>query len=168
MIRNQHSIQQIDTLSPVEVLAMLKKNGFFDNQKNPIGKGIKHDYEVFEFNFDRFVVDHTTGLSWQQSGQEREMEHKEANDYIHSLNSTNYGGSNDWRLPTLEEAMYLMERELNDDGLFIDSAFDSKQKHIWTADIEDATFAWFVDFSLGYCASTFVDNFRFVRAVTSL
>ncbi|MCK6620702.1 MAG: DUF1566 domain-containing protein [Calditrichia bacterium] len=66
------------------------------------------------------------------------------------LNRQGFAGYSDWRLPTLEEAISLMERE-EKNGLYIDPLFDSRQWRIWTADKESASRAWVVLFDLGYC-----------------
>ena len=54
-------------LSDEQVTSMLVENGFFDRFKNP-NDGIKHQYEPQTLNGEKVVIDHTTGLTWQQSG----------------------------------------------------------------------------------------------------
>lgn len=73
-----------------------------------------------------------------------------------------------WRLPTLEEAMSLMEREMKSDGLNIDSLFGKTQRWIWTADKRSAGVAWGVYFFNGDCSDHGVDDLDYyVRAVRS-
>lgn len=57
----------------------------------------------------------------------------------------------EWRLPTLEEAMSLMEPVRNEDGLFINPVFSDKQRWIWTADQHGVSSAWVVYFGGGGC-----------------
>ena len=85
--------------------------------------------------------------------------------YIQSLNDQNFGGYNDWRLPTLEEAMSLLEPKKNNDGLYIDPVFDEIQSWLLTTDKRDASSAWVVDFLTGYCNHGDVTNDYYVRGV---
>lgn len=97
------------------------------------------------------------------------MTHGDAEKYILDLNNQNFGGYSGWRLPTLEEAMALMEPQEKDDGLHIDKVFDKKQDWIWTSSKPSPGVAWNVDFSYGFCNSNDVDTnlFNCVRAVRS-
>jgi len=92
------------------------------------------------------VIDHATGLTWQQSGSKETMSFAEAEKYIQKLNGQEYAGHNDWRLPTLEEAMSLMEPSTKNGDLYIDPVFDKTQRWIWTADKREAGVAWVVSF----------------------
>ncbi len=47
---------------------MLKKYNFYSKSKNPLAKGIRHQYEQIEYGDEGLIVDHATGLTWQQSG----------------------------------------------------------------------------------------------------
>ncbi|MCH8128131.1 DUF1566 domain-containing protein [candidate division KSB1 bacterium] len=71
----------------------------------------------------------------------------------------------DWRLPTLAEAMTLMEPVKKNEGLFIDSIFDPQQRWIWTSDKQSASGAWVVDFNFGGCTNYPLDDGNDVRAV---
>ncbi len=75
-----------------------------------------------------------------------------AEEYIRKINAETYGGYSDWRLPTLEEAMSLMEPEQKN-GLFIAGQFDfDKEQHlIWTSDKFTTSWAWCVSFTNGLC-----------------
>jgi len=109
------------------IIAMMKKNDFFEYETNWTGEGIQHYYEVIDSHGHKLVIDHVTGLIWQQSFSELHVPYSEVNKYILNLNSQNFGGYSNWRLPTLEEAMLLMESRPKNINLFIDSVFDSQK-----------------------------------------
>ncbi len=155
------------TLSEVEVKIMLVKNDFFDNGWNKNGKGITHHYKLEAVNDDKIVRDEATDLMWEQGGSPKYMTYADAKKYIDSLNVRKFASYNDWRLPTLEEAMSLMEREKNSAGLYINPMFDKMQSLIWTADRESAGRAWVVDFGYGYCYRFVIGFDYYVRAVRS-
>ncbi len=101
---------------------------------------------------------------WQQSGSDKDITYKKTKSYIMALNRQSFTGYSNWRLPTLGEAMSLMEPKKNSDNLYIDSRFDSKQKWIWTSDLYDASIAWVVNFNSGYCRYHFLNTYvRVVR-----
>lgn len=85
------------------------------------------------------------------------MDFERALVYIDSLNVARYAGYSNWRLPTLEEAMSLMEpaKVSATEKLFIKSIFDETQVWIWTSDKYSASAAWFVSFYNGYYPVTF-------------
>ena len=67
---------------------------------------------MFELQHEgKVVMDYATNLVWQQGGSSEYMEYEQAVNWVEELNRSGYAGFNDWRLPTLEEAMSLMERE---------------------------------------------------------
>ena len=154
------------TLSYDDVKKMLTEKKLFDKYKNKTGAGINNDYESRTEFGEKVVIDQATGLMWQQSGSDNYMTYKEAEQFIKGLNKgAGFAGYKDWRLPTLEEAMSLMEPEENSKGLYIDEKFDSKQQWIWTSDKKSAGVVWVVDFVDGYCFDFIDFNYYFVRAV---
>jgi len=154
-----------ENLSLDEVEKMLKERDFFDSGKNEQGKGIDHQYEVLEREGEKLVIDYTTGLTWQQSVSPDFMVYAYALKWIEDLNKNKFAGYDDWRLPTLEEAMSLMEPERKNGDLYIDGVFDRTQSWIWTADKKDGSVAWVVDFSYGNCNYDHVDLSYAGRAV---
>lgn len=94
-------------LSPETVQIMLRNKDIFDSRRNLSGPGISHKYEAQ--NGGTVVYDHASSLRWQQSGSLNDMNYERAKNYISELNHEQFAGYNDWRLPTLEEAMSLME-----------------------------------------------------------
>ena len=143
---------------------MLKDKGFFDVSRNKASSGFPHQYEVQEDG--KVVCDQASGLMWQQSGSDSYVPHKEARAYIGTLNSQAFAGYRDWRLPTLEEAMSLMEPSKMSGDLYIDPKFDKTQSWIWTSDTDGASSAWVVDFDYGGCDGYDFDSYYgYVRAV---
>ncbi|MFQ5632399.1 MAG: TIR domain-containing protein [bacterium] len=158
-------------LAEEDVAAMLREENFFDQQKNPAGNGLQHHYEPVEYDEKKLVIDHTSKLHWQQGGSSRQMTFSEAQKSIRKLNAEKYGGYSDWRLPTLAEAMSLMQPCVSTSGLFIDPVFDTTQKWIWTSDKcvdVSSRYVWVVYFDYGYCYGYYPSNYSaFIRAVRS-
>jgi len=153
----------IPNLEEKDVSAMLTKHDLFDSNLYKAGKGVAHLYELRE----KVVIDHATGLMWQQSGSVDYIIYSDAEESIRNLNKQSFAGYSDWHLPTLEEAMSLMESKKHD-KLFIDSVFDHKQTWIWTLDRErGGGHAWCVGFDSGSCGHLGVGYDEYVRAVRS-
>lgn len=151
-------------LSDDAVKQMLKEKNLFDFSWNKSGEGIQNQYEIVEG--EKLVIDHATNLTWQQSGSADFMTYADAEKYVRDLNNKSFGGYSDWRMPTLEEAMTLMEPTKKNGELYIDQVFDKTQTWIWTADESSAGVAWVVIFTNGYCNdySRLLNNL-YVRAV---
>ncbi len=147
---------------------MLERLSSFDSRWNASGKGISHQYQFIVEKKNHILIDKATGLMWERSGSSKHMTYKKAKDYISQLNRKRFTGFSDWRLPTLEEAMSLMEPEKKKSDLYIDPIFGSKQSWIWTADQLSASRAWYVSFLDGNCNHGDVGfNANYVRAVRS-
>lgn len=149
--------QPIDKLSEEQVKKMLREKDFFDGNKNKNGKGVAHKYEPLEREDQKLVLDQTTGLLWQQSGGGKPLTYKHAQEYVQKLNQQRFAGYNDWYLPTLEEAMSLMEPKKHGE-LYLDRVFDHKQYWIWTSDHQSERAAWVVYFFTGNCTGHRVDD----------
>jgi serine/threonine-protein kinase len=154
----------LDSLSVDAVKLMLTDRKYYDVDWNPSGVGYSNQFQLNKQI--QLVVDLATGLMWQQTGSTSPMTYSMAHAYIDSLNRNKFADLSDWRLPTLEEAMSLIEPEQKNGDWYIAPVFDQTQQWIWTADKRTASVAWAVDFSSGDC-----DNFRvttsgnYVRAV---
>jgi hypothetical protein len=142
------------TLSENDVQKMLQEKDFFDVDRNWMGKGIRHQYEMIEQHGKKLVIDYTTGLTWQQSGSNKDMTFDSAERYVHHLNEQRFAGFDDWRLPTLEEAMSLVEPKPHEHRFHIDRVFSIEQNDIWTTDENAVGEAWTVDFAWGFCFET--------------
>jgi len=125
------------------------------------------NYESIELNGAKLVIDRSTGLMWQQGGSEERITFADAQKYITQLNREKFASYSDWRLPTLEEAMSLMEPKENSADLYIDPVFDKSQRWIWATDKEASGGAWYVSFYSGSCTHYYEHYYSSVRAVRS-
>jgi serine/threonine-protein kinase len=130
---------------------------------NPDSSGVDNHFEIRQNG--QIIFDSYSGLSFQKSGSLKRLSYRKANKYLDQLNAERFSGIEDWRLPTLEEAMSLMKPVRNDKGLHIEALFDFKQKYIWTCDLYNNLQPWCVDFKRGLCAITGILNPHYVRAV---
>jgi hypothetical protein len=155
-------------LSEEDVAVMIARHKFFDKKKNENGYDIVKMFEFREINGEKIVFDPDSGLMWQRSGSLRSMWFESAKQWIEELNRIGYGGYNDWRLPTLEEAMSLMKKQRLNGDMHIDLMFDKNQISIWTSDVTSAgSRSWVVFFNYGSCYANCFDFNNFVRAVRS-
>ena len=112
------------------------------------------------------VIDHATGLMWQKSGSDNALTYQETQAYIKQLNRERFAGYNDWRLPTVNELLSLVEQNYQSKGIYINPLFDSRQLWCWTADKSSAELvAWRVNFSDGAVNWYSLNAVIYVRAV---
>jgi hypothetical protein len=151
-------------LSSAKVDAMLVRLDYFERRRNPSGKGVAHRYAARAIGDAVVVDDGATGLTWQKVASEDPMTFDKATAWVDDLNGRRWAGFTDWRLPTAEEAMSLMEPDPADD-FHIARAFSRGGNFIWTADRPPDGGGWVVYF---YDAILVSESERFnawVRAV---
>lgn len=142
-------LSEIEEIPNIVIRERKENLGFFGYST------IRHEYKVNIIKDDKVVIDHATGLMWHQSGSFKNMSWKRAKKWVTELNEKGYAGFSDWRLPTLEEAVSLLESSKKNGNQFIDPVFDKTQSSIWTCDsnISSASLkrdrAWSVNFN--YC-----------------
>jgi len=181
-----HLRSEKQTISVDEAKVMVVTHNFFREGWNAGGKGLTHQYETKAVQNVLVVVDHASGLMWQRGGSgERnglQGDRKDADEYVRGLNAKKYAGFDDWRLPTLEEAMSLMTPpekgqpgEVTDGdhtvkGVeHIDAAFENSAAPIlWTADLQSPMRGWVIYFWDGICNLESLNFNAWVRAVRSL
>jgi hypothetical protein len=152
------------TLSNDKINSMLVKHGFYDKIRNASGKGIVHKYEPQAIADAVVVLDHATDLMWQKGGSEDPMTLADAENYISRLNAERFAGFSDWHLPTLEEAMSLMEPQAYNE-LYIAQVFQMGVTFIWTVDRTTDGRGWVLYFYDGILTPENVNFNAWVRAV---
>lgn len=132
------------TLTDDEAQSIVKKWQFWDAAVNPAGAFENH----LKQSGSHTLVDQRTGLMWQRHGLDinsiRTMHRK-----INEVNDKRFAGHSDWRLPSLEEAMSLMESVANEKGLHLNSNFSQEQPFIFVAAQRSPGGYWFVDYKQG-------------------
>ena len=134
-----------DSLADDQIGPLLVQWNFYDAELNPQGSF----HNVLADTGDGLtVVDERTSLMWQRFGLDlsssRTMRQK-----IEQLNNEGLAGYHDWRIPTLEEAMSLMERTPNEKGVYLHPCFSKEQPFIFIATRRTPTGYWFVDYKQG-------------------
>ena len=114
------------------------------------------------------VVDKLTHLAWQQSGSASPVQWKQAKHYIDALNRQKVGGHENWRLPTINELLSLLNPPPPGEDFCFQSQFSSVQKWIWSGDTRSLRASWLVNLEMGFVMSSDVTDCFYVRAVRPL
>ncbi len=131
-------------LTDEQVLGIIKKWNFFDSADNPDGSFTTRLCD----SGPHTVIDQHTGLMWQRGGLDI-ASLRTMNRNIDTLNETGFDNHHDWRLPSLEEAMSLLEPEMNDKGIYLNPNFSREQPFVFVAAQRSPGGYWFVDYKQG-------------------
>lgn len=153
-------------LQEEEVDALLRKWNFFESEQNPAGVFAN---TLINPGNDQAVIDLTTNLMWQRDGLEinsiRQMRKA-----IAEVNEKGLAGFHDWRMPTVEEAMSLMEPLQNSKGIYLHPCFSKNQPFIFVEARRKPGGYWFVDYKQGrlfWSSGTIPGGFgRLVRSLS--
>jgi len=112
----------------------------------------------FTDNGNQTVTDNMTGLAWSKDANTAGATKtwQEALDYIKTLNSNNYLGHNDWRLPNRNELASLMDISRYNPALTSGYPFANVQSdHYWSSSTNAnyTNSAWIADIVTGYVSS---------------
>ena len=151
-------------LSDDDVREIVLAHGFADGELNPSGNFANR----LQHHDQHIIVDQRTGLMWQRGGLDitsiRLMNKK-----IVDRNRQGHLGYHDWRLPSVEEAMSLMEPQANNKDIHLNSNFSKEQPFIFTSAQRTPGGYWFVDYKHGrlfWSSGTIPGGFgRLCRAV---
>lgn len=128
-----------------DLLGIIKRYNFFEAELHPAGRFNNVLVDVAD---PGVVVDRRTNLMWQSGGIDiGSIRHIRA--AVERANETEFAGCSGWRLPTLEEALSLMEPVRNSKGLYLHMAFSREQPFIFVAAQRKPGGYWFVDFKQG-------------------
>ncbi|XCN72416.1 MAG: DUF1566 domain-containing protein [Candidatus Electrothrix aestuarii] len=128
-----------------QVESLIRDGNFYDVRLNPQGNFAN---ALTDSGDELTVLDQGTGLLWQRAGIDlcsiRTMKTR-----IEELNSAGFAGFHDWRMPSPEEAMSLMEPTANAKGMHLHPCFSKEQPFIFTNARRTPTGYWFVDYAQG-------------------
>jgi hypothetical protein len=126
------------------------------------GSCIRQNFSVKESGIENenIIVDNNLKLEWQQTIPEETYSWKDAVDYCKNLE---YGGYTDWRLPTPQEFLSVVQHR---DHLY-DSYFN-EEKSFWTSKsyLFDQGSSWYVDLS-NYAFRDIYDYTTFLTGYSS-
>ncbi len=128
-----------------DVVALVKEYNFVDIERNPDGR---FDNYLVDNGDGLTVTDLVTGLMWQRGGTDI-MSYRSQKLAVEELNREGFAGHSDWRLPTMAEALSLMEREKNTWDQFLHPCFSSEQPFIFVDATRRPGGYWFVDYKHG-------------------
>lgn len=132
-------------LDDTEIKELIQQGGFSDQVVNPQVEFLNCFVDSGDV---QTVIDENTGLMWQRFGLDlcsiRNMKNK-----IEELNKKGFAGYHDWRMPTVDEALSLMEVKANEKGVYLHPCFSKEQPFIFTSAKRKPTGYWFVDYKQG-------------------
>lgn len=128
-----------------EIEGLIKNYNFFDTQYNPAGRFSNY---LVDNKDGLTVTDMVTGIMWQRGGYDITSIRKMVGQ-VNKANEQNYAGYNDWRLPTMAEALSLMEPEKNRKDLYLHPCFSEREPFIFLNEKRDPGGYWFCDFKQG-------------------
>ncbi|HSQ35050.1 MAG TPA: DUF1566 domain-containing protein [Candidatus Binatia bacterium] len=140
--------REYKTLGEEEISAMLVRRNIFEARWNP-GGNFRHQYEIRDIAGLRLIFDRATDLVWMTQRHPVKMSLEKIEEWIASLNRVGYGGIRSWRLPTVEEAAALLEKQAADEKIFLAEVFGRNIQSIWTGDSFTESRSWIVDFRNG-------------------
>lgn len=114
-------------------------------------------------NGDGTVTDTVTGLVWTKSTVAKDIEHDDVGKAIAAL-----GG--DWRLPTVDELITLLDRARYNPAIDTDAFPDTESDWYWTSTpcAENPSAVWVVCFEKGHvCCGNTLTLEGCIRAVSS-
>ena len=93
-----------------EIECPAEGEGFYGQDAQYLDKCVSQHFTVeTPVDGENVVLDHNTGLVWQQSPSENEYSWDDAPDHCNGLNSSNYGGINNWRVPNPLEFLTIVD-----------------------------------------------------------
>ena len=132
-------------LTEEEVAQLITTLNLPDQERNPTGHF--RNYLVDDGN-GLTVTDKVTGLMWQRGGLDI-MSSRMLRKAVDELNQHGFAGYHDWRIPTLAEALTLMEQETCHKEQYLHPAFSADQPFIFVDAVRKPGGQWFIDYKQG-------------------
>lgn len=129
-------------ISEEQLPAMVAALDFFESSYNPAAGFAGY---LVDNRDGLTVTDRVTNITWQRHGSEHGFRRR-IMIWMAEINRQQFAGCSDWRLPTIEEALSLLKKDRNRNGLYLAPCFSPDQGYIFTADRHRPGGYWFVDF----------------------
>lgn len=152
-------------LMETDITSLVRSWDFFDTHHNPTGLFAT---QLADNGDGLTVTEMATGLMWQRGGSDI-TSIRTGRNLVAGYNRSVFAGYDDWRLPTIDEALSLLTPEKNRDGLHVHPSFSPEQPFIFTDDERNPGGHWFVDLTSAtvYWASGFNPG-GYVRACRTI
>ncbi|MGD9948524.1 MAG: DUF1566 domain-containing protein [Desulfobulbus sp.] len=136
---------QAEELSEEDVVRLVHSFNFADQERN---QGGIFTSDLVDNNDGLTVTDTVTGLMWQRGGLDI-MSHRSMRREIVRVNEEKFAGYSDWRLPTMAEALSLLEQEKMAHDQHLHQCFSGEQPFVFVDAVRKPGGQWFVDFKQG-------------------
>ncbi len=128
-----------------ELPAIVKAHNFYDAKLNPQGE---FQNSLVDNGDGLTVTDLASGIMWQREGLDI-CSNRKMQKNIEQVNKESLAGHSDWRLPTAEEALSLLNREASEKEIHIHRCFSKAQPFVFLVDQRIPGGCWFADFKQG-------------------
>lgn len=132
-------------MSEEDVAALVARYNFADQERNPNGDFAK---SMVDNGDGLTVTDLATGLMWQRGGVDI-MSHRSMRREVARINAEGFAGYNDWRLPSMAEALSLLEPEKLANNQYLHRCFSGEQPFVFVDAVRKPGGQWFVDYKQG-------------------
>ena len=132
-------------LSEEDVVALITQYNFVEQERNPQGT---FPHALVDNGDVLTVTDRTTGLMWQRAGTDI-MSNRSMKREVARINKEQFAGYADWRLPSMAEALSLLESEKMANDQYLHRCFSDEQPFVFVDAIRKPGGQWFVDYKQG-------------------
>jgi len=132
-------------MSEEDVDALVKEFNFAEQERNPEGV---FAHALVDNGDNLTVTDKVTGLMWQRAGTDI-MSHRSMRREVERLNKEQFAGYSDWRLPSMAEALSLLETEKLANDQYLHPCSSPEQPFVFVEAIRKPGGYWFVDYKQG-------------------
>lgn len=142
------NITTIETWTHRTLLQTDQNVSYIDYDDYYYKKGKTKAYSEIVEGSERAVEENSTKLVWQKEDDDIARDWDSAVSYCENLT---YIGKSNWRLPNIEELMFLTNKSKNNPSINSNYFTNTKSSKYWSATtlVGDDNYAWIVDFSDG-------------------
>jgi hypothetical protein len=132
-------------MSEEDVVALVARYNFAEQERNPRGA---FPHALVDNGDGLTVSDRATGLMWQRAGTDI-MSNRSMKREVTRINQEQFAGYSDWRLPSMAEALSLLENEKLANDQYLHCCFSGEQPFVFVDAVRKPGGQWFVDYKQG-------------------